>query len=88
MSNKIGKFMSRIGKQQIQIPAKTEVLVSGVTVTVKGPNGNLVRNFRPEVAVVVEGDHVKVNPERNDKLTRALWGTTASHIENMILTSR
>lgn len=76
--------MSRIGKQSITIPPKTEVMVSGVQITVKGPLGTLVREFRPRVDVIVEGDHVRVNPKDNEKISIALWGTTASHIKNMI----
>jgi len=76
--------MSRVGKQLIEIPKGTEVHVSGITVRVKGPQGELVRDFRPEVDILVENDHVKVIPQKEDKFTRSLWGTTASHIKNMV----
>ncbi|MDO8492019.1 MAG: 50S ribosomal protein L6 [bacterium] len=77
--------MSRIGKQLLNIPVKTEVNVLGNTVTVKGPNGTLKRDFKGDIAVIVEGDHVRVNPLNETKQTRSMWGTAASHIENMIL---
>lgn len=77
--------MSRIGKQQLNIPAKTEVSVSGSTVMVKGPNGTLTRDFKGDIAIIVENDHVKVNPLNESKQARSMWGTAASHIENMIL---
>lgn len=76
--------MSRIGKQPIIIPPKTEVSVTGTKITVKGPLGTLVRDFRPRVDVIVEGDHVSVNPKDQEKISIALWGTTAAHIKNMI----
>ncbi len=76
--------MSRIGKQTILIPQKTEVNVSGGVITVKGKEGELKRVFRPEVNVLVEGDHVKVDIVSNSKISRMLWGTTAAHIKNMI----
>jgi len=76
--------MSRVGKQQLAIPEKTEVNVSGSSVVVKGPNGTLTRDFRPEVTVNVADGIVTVNPLKEDKLSRSLWGTTASHINNMI----
>ncbi|MEK7567450.1 MAG: 50S ribosomal protein L6 [Patescibacteria group bacterium] len=76
--------MSRIGKQIITIPQKTEISVSGGIITVKGKEGELKRAFRPEVNVLVEGDHVRVGINSNSKMSRMLWGTTAAHIKNMI----
>lgn len=76
--------MSRIGKQLITIPAKTEVSVAGTTITVKGPLGTLTRVYRPRIDVVVEGDHVRVTPKDSEKISMALWGTTSAHIKNMI----
>lgn len=76
--------MSRIGKQHLVIPPKTEVNVSGLHVVVKGPAGVLERTFNADLAILVEGDHVRVNPLKEDKFTRSMWGTAASHIENMI----
>lgn len=77
--------MSRIGKQTIQIPEKTEVNVSAGEVVVKGPLGELHRTFRPEdVTITVEGGAVSVAPKRETKISRSLWGTYASHIKNMV----
>lgn len=76
--------MSRIGKQKIEIPTKTEVIVGDGIVTVKGPGGELTRSFRPDVEIKVEGNIVVVNTTRDTILSRALWGTYASHIINMI----
>jgi large subunit ribosomal protein L6 len=76
--------MSRLGKQHLVIPANTTVSVVGDKVTVKGPLGELVRVFRPEVSIMVEGDHVKFEPTNNSKFAKSLWGTVASHVGNMI----
>lgn len=77
--------MSRVGKQIIEIPPKTEVTVSAGSVRVKGPLGELERSFRPEdVHITVEGNEVKVDPKRNTKISRSLWGTYASHVKNMV----
>jgi large subunit ribosomal protein L6 len=76
--------MSRIGKQPIQIPKNTTVTIDGSTVTVKGPKGELVRTFRPEVAIALEGDTVVVTPVESNQFATALWGTVASHIGNMV----
>lgn len=76
--------MSRIGKNPIIIPSKTEVTQNGSVLTVKGPLGTLSREFRKEVEVVITGNEVQVSPTRDTIFARALWGTTAAHIRNMI----
>jgi len=76
--------MSRIGKRAIAIPAGTEVSVAEREITVKGKGGTLHRALHPSVAVAVANGEVSVNPARETRLARALWGTYASHIRNMI----
>ncbi len=76
--------MSRIGKQIVNIPDKTEVMVSGDKVTVKGPLGELSRVFKNDVVVSVEDKAVKFVPQKDDLATNALWGTYAAHVKNMI----
>ncbi len=76
--------MSRIGKREIAIPEKTELNVSGGTILVKGPLGELSRTLHPMIDINVDGGVVKVNPKKDTIEARALWGTFASHISNMI----
>ncbi len=76
--------MSRIGKQPIAIPKNTEVSVSNQNLKVKGPLGELTRTFSPLILIEVADDKVLVNPKKENLFTRALWGTTASHIRNMV----
>ncbi len=76
--------MSRIGKQQIQIPAGVEVTFDAHAVRVKGPLGEIVRELRNEIAFKNEGGVITSEPRRNDKFSRSLWGTYMSHIKNMI----
>ena len=76
--------MSRIGKNPITIPEKTDVSVANSTVTVKGPLGELTKSVHEAVDIAVEGGEVKVAPKNNSKLSRSLWGTFASHVKNMI----
>ena len=77
--------MSRIGKQQIQIPAGVEVTFDAHAVRVKGPAGELVREIRDEITFKNEGGLITSEPRRNDKFSRSLWGTYMSHIQNMII---
>ncbi len=76
--------MSRIGKQPVTIPEKTEVSVADNTVSVKGPLGTLSKPFHKAVKVAIEGNEVVVTPSNTSKQSRALWGTYASHIKNMV----
>jgi large subunit ribosomal protein L6 len=77
--------MSRIGKQPLGIPEKTAVTVVGYSVTVKGPLGELTRSMDPLISISVADGKVNLAPVRDTKETSALWGTAASHINNMIL---
>jgi len=76
--------MSRIGKRPVEIPANTEVSVVDGVVTVKGPLGTLTKELHPHVTVTVEGSEVIVAPANDTRLAKALWGTFASHVKNMI----
>jgi large subunit ribosomal protein L6 len=76
--------MSRIGKQQIKIPAGVEVTFDAHAVRVKGPKGEVTRDLRSEVVFKNENGVISSTPLRNDKFSRALWGTYMSHLSNMI----
>ncbi|MFA7355136.1 MAG: 50S ribosomal protein L6 [Sulfurimonadaceae bacterium] len=76
--------MSRIGKQILEIPANTTVVVNGDVVTVKGPKGEISKKVLPLVEVVVEGNKVSFVHKQNTSFGRSLWGTYASHVKNMI----
>jgi len=76
--------MSRIGKKIIILPEKTELKISGNQILVKGPLGELSRTLHPVIEVKLSGKEVTVHPKKMTLESRALWGTYASHITNMI----
>jgi large subunit ribosomal protein L6 len=76
--------MSRIGKKIIILPANTTIQVSGGNILVKGPLGELSRILHPIIDVKISGNEVSVHPKKTTIASRALWGTYASHITNMI----
>ena len=76
--------MSRLGKKEITIPPGTEVTVAPGEVSVKGKGGTLTRALHPAISIVVEGGAVQVNPANSSRLAKALWGTYAAHMRNMI----
>lgn len=76
--------MSRLGKLAIKIPAGVEVNVASGTITVKGKGGTLVRDLHPAVAIESSNGEVKVSAAIKTRLARALWGTYAAHMRNML----
>ena len=77
--------MSRIGRLPIAVPASVKVVVDGSTVRVKGPNGELVRDFSPSMAITLENGVVSVTRGSDAPSQRALHGTTRALLNNMIL---
>lgn len=77
--------MSRVGKQIFTIPANTQVTLADGLLTVKGPKGELKRSFNTVVGITIADNQISFTPHKKDNATRSLWGTYASHVENMIL---
>ena len=76
--------MSRIGKQTIEVPSGTDVSLNDGVFVAKGPKGELARKFGQEVSINIDGNNITLSPKKEDGLAKALWGTYASHIQNMI----
>jgi large subunit ribosomal protein L6 len=77
--------MSRIGKKPIAIPKGTEITVALGVITVKGPLGELKRAFDATLFDITVSEGIAtVIPKVQGLATKALWGTYASHIGNMI----
>jgi large subunit ribosomal protein L6 len=77
--------MSRIGKKIVTIPTRVTVDIKNSEFKVKGPKGELVQKIHPHITITQtpEGLVVKTAHE-TDKKDRALWGTFASLLENMV----
>ncbi len=77
--------MSRVGKKILEIPEKTTVEVKGDMVAVRGPLGELSIAFRNDmVSITVADGKVSFLNKNTKKIGKSLWGTYASHVENMI----
>jgi len=76
--------MSRLSKKPIEIPQNTEVTLLEGVLTVKGPLGTLSKPIREDVSIEVKDNHVHVAPARKSLFAKALVGTYASHVMNMI----
>lgn len=75
--------MSRLGKIPVVIPAGVTVTLAEGILTVKGPKATLVRPFKDDVNIVVEGETITLTPGETTA-AKALWGTYAAHIRNMV----
>jgi large subunit ribosomal protein L6 len=76
--------MSRIGKKVIAVPANVEASFSSGIFSVKGPQGELKKTFKPDITVTITGKEITLAPVVETLATRALWGTYSSHMQNMI----
>jgi large subunit ribosomal protein L6 len=77
--------MSRVGKKVIQIPNGTTVALNNGSLSVKGPKGELVRDFRTSIiSIDIKENEISFSLKENTNFAKALWGTTASHVENMV----
>ena len=76
--------MSRVGKQQLVIPAGTTATFADGVFTVKGPLGTLTRAFDDVVTFNITDGMVTFAQKGDDSFRRAIWGTYASHVKNML----
>ena len=76
--------MSRVGLAPITIPSGVDVSISGQTVTVKGPKGELKRTFPEEIAVENADGELRVSRNKESREARALHGLFRSLIANMV----
>ncbi|MGB9846817.1 MAG: 50S ribosomal protein L6 [Desulfotomaculales bacterium] len=76
--------MSRIGRQPVAVPAGVEVSIEGNTVRVKGPKGQLTREFPSGVVISMVDGALRVERTSDDKLHRSLHGLTRTLLANMV----
>ena len=76
--------MSRIGKMPIAVPAGVEVKNDNNCLTVKGPKGELTKQFNTELSIVIEEGVITVTRPSDDKKHRSLHGLTRTLIANMV----
>jgi len=76
--------MSRLGKQPIEIPKGVEASCVGGVLTFKGPKGELTRKVTDAVSFTIADGNITLAPVSGNDSSKALWGTYASHVRNMI----
>jgi large subunit ribosomal protein L6 len=77
--------MSRIGKRPIPLPDKVSITITGQTVSVKGPRGELSRSLVPEVSIEQEDSTTLLVKRRNEsRLARQRHGLSRTLVANMV----
>ena len=76
--------MSRIGKLPIPVSKGVEINIEGSNVRVKGPKGELVRDFPKGISFTLDDGRVLVARENEEKQVRALHGLSRSLLANMV----
>lgn len=76
--------MSKIGQQLVTVPSSVTVTIADGLVTVKGPRGELKRQFNPVIQIVLTAEGLVCSTLDTSKAARSLWGTTRAHLANMI----
>ena len=78
--------MSRIGYKPVAVPSDVTVSADGSTVTVKGPKGDLTREFNPLIKIAQnEENEYTFEPVNQSKEARSMHGTSRSLFYNMVL---
>lgn len=77
--------MSRLAKKPTTIPAGVEVTLNENILSVSGPKGKLERKFDTNlIGIEIAGNEITFTKKKDTPFTRALWGTYASHVGNMM----
>jgi large subunit ribosomal protein L6 len=77
-------MMSRIGKRPVEVPSGVTATVSGQTVKVKGPKGELLFTCPEQIAVEKTAEGVVTKMREDTQLARSMWGMTRTQIVNLI----
>lgn len=77
--------MSRIGNKIVVLPAGVEVKQEGNNITVKGPKGELTREFSTDIAMNIEGNEVTFTRPNDTKEMKTIHGTTRANFNNMVV---
>ena len=79
--------MSKIGKINISIPEKVNVVLNGNILNVEGPLGKKSLNMDLEMfdLKINDGKEVSIKPKKINQDTKRLWGMNRSLVNNAII---
>jgi len=71
--------------KEIEIPDGVNISINDGNVSVEGPKGKIERRlYHPKIDIIKEGNKIIIRAELPRKKEKALVGTFAGHIKNMI----
>jgi len=76
--------VSRIGRLPVEIPSGVKVELNGSSVSVKGPKGEMKRDFSRLIEIKMEDNQLNITRNSDNPEERALHGTTRALLANMI----
>ena len=76
--------MSRIGNRVLIIPNGVTVTLDGNKMTVKGPKGELSKEFNKDINIEVKENTIVCTRANENKFTKSIHGTTNALIKNML----
>ncbi|HHC72414.1 MAG TPA: 50S ribosomal protein L6 [Thiotrichales bacterium] len=76
--------MSRIANSPVEVPSGVQVTLSGSTVQVKGPKGELSMDVHPAVEVTQEENVLRFAGRDGSRASKAMAGTMRSLVNNMV----
>jgi large subunit ribosomal protein L6 len=77
--------MSRIGRKSIPVPAGVDVTITGRTVKVKGPKGELSHTIADPITVEQGDGELHVNRPNDERKAKELHGLSRTLVANMIV---
>lgn len=79
--------MSRIGKKPVQVPSGVKASISGKTVKMSGPKGDLSFTLSGVVSVKYDESAARITVDRTEenRTARAMHGMTRAMIANMVV---
>ncbi|AEG58610.1 50S ribosomal protein L6 [Desulforamulus ruminis] len=76
--------MSRIGKKPIPVPQGVDIQINGNNVLVKGPKGQMEREFHRDMMIKLEDGTLLVERPSDAKDHRSLHGLSRTLLSNMV----
>jgi large subunit ribosomal protein L6 len=77
--------VSRIGRMPIVLPKNVQVDITGNTVHVKGPKGEMQSSFPNNISISLEDGVIHVTRASDERTDRSLHGMTRALINNMVV---
>lgn len=72
-------------KDELELPQGVTALVSGRTITLKGPKGEASKEIAaPDVSLSVNGSKVVISTQKTNKRNKKMLGSTRAHVVNLM----